>query len=200
MVSTRDVSTIQPHQSSTPSKVGLIIRNQSPGFELVSPLCCSGGAECYLSPDQRIDVGFTTQVGFSIDPDQEPIGVLMYKLQRKNIDEEAISGEGEATCIWLVVVWKVYISRKFCVILDLIEHDKGHVWDNDELMELDEYYKPYDIQHGHVEETYLMHDNTVLTAGLNIVCKGEYYELGMTISEGSIKEDTQRLHYIGLDE
>jgi hypothetical protein len=201
MVPTWDVDTIQLHQNSTPSKVKLIIRNQFPGIELVYPVYASDGTTCCLSPNQRVDVGSTMQASFSIGPDQEPIGALMCKLQGKNIDEfsdEAISSE-EVTHIWLVMIWKVYKSGKFCIVSDLIEHDKSHVWDNNELMKLNEYYELFDVQYGPVEETWLMHDNAVVTTNLNIIREEEYYELEMTISEGSIRDDTQRLHYIGLD-
>jgi hypothetical protein len=43
-----------------------------------------------------------------------------------------------------------------------------------------------------------MHDNTVLMTSLNVT-REECYKLEMTISEGSIKDDTQRPHYIDMD-
>jgi hypothetical protein len=197
MVLTRDGNIIQPHQNSLPSKVKLIIRNQFPGVELISPLYCSDGTECYLPPNQRVDFGFTTQIGFNIAPGQEPIGVLMYKLQRKNMDEKATSSE-EATCIQLFMIWNVNNSREFCIYSHLIEHDKGHVWDKDKLMKLAKCYKLVNIQYGSIKETWLMHDNTVLMTSLNMIHE-EDYELEIIISEGSISDNTQRLKYIDLD-
>jgi hypothetical protein len=203
MVSTSDTNIIQPHQNGIPLKVKLIIRNQFPGIELVSPVYAGNLVTCYPSHDQCVDAGSTTQASFKIDPTQnESIGILMYKLQRNNIDEfneEAISSEDEATWIWLAMIWKVCKSGKIFVVSDLIEHDKSHIWDSNELMKLDEYYELFNTQHGPIEETWLMHDNAVLTTNLNIIREEEYYELEMTISKGSIRDDTQRLRYIGLD-
>jgi hypothetical protein len=170
---------------------------------LVSPLCYSDGT-CYLSPDQSVDVGSTVKVGFDIDLTQRGfIGILMYKLQRKNIDQsnekDDISSEEKTTCIQLFVTWKVYKSGNFGVYSSLIEHDKDRVWNRDMLVELVDLYELYDVQHDSIEETYLMHDDTVLMTILNSNSEEECYKLEMTISEGSVKNDTQRLRYIGLN-
>jgi hypothetical protein len=203
MTSTHGINVIQPRQKCTPSKVKLIICNRFPGFELVSPFYTGNFVTCYPSHSQNVDAGSTTQTSFEIGLTQkESIGVLMYKLQRKNIgefNEEDISSEDEATWIWLVMIWKVYKSRKIFVVSDLIEHDKSHIWNSNELMKLNEYYELFNIQHGPIEETWLMHDNTVLTTSLNTIRKRDYYVLEVTISEGSIRDDTKRLRYIGLD-
>jgi hypothetical protein len=187
----------------TPIEVKLIIHNQLPGVELVSPVYAGEGITCYLSPDQIIDVGFTTKAGFDIDLNQsESIGVLMYKLQRKNADEfnvDVISSEGEAKCIQLVIILEAYISKEFHVASPLIEHDKSHVWDEDKLLQLIKHRNSFRMQHDSIEETYLMRDYTVLMTRMNIIREEECYELEMTISEGSINEDTQRLWYFDKD-
>jgi hypothetical protein len=67
------------------------------------------------------------------------------------------------------------------------------------LMELAKRCELYDIQHGFVEETYLMRDNTVLMTRENIIHEKARYKIEMTISEGCIKDDTWRLRYINLD-
>jgi hypothetical protein len=198
MDSTHDAYTTQSHWFNTPSKVKLIIHNQFPGVELTFPLYYREGAECYHTPGQKVCVGFTTQAGFNIDYSQnKSIGTLMYKLQRKDIDEEAISSE-EETCIQFIVTWKFGIFGDFYVAPGLIEHDKSYVWNSYKLMELIEYCKLYDIQHGRIEETYLMRDNAVLMTSLNIICEEECYKLEIIISEGSINDNTQRPKYIGL--
>jgi hypothetical protein len=103
-----NVGVIQPYQSDAPSRSELVIHHQFPGVELVSPVYAFDGAKCYLPPDQRVDAGSTTQVGFNVDLVQEEAeGALMYKLKKKNIDqsnEETMSSE-EAVCIQLVMVW-----------------------------------------------------------------------------------------------
>jgi hypothetical protein len=198
-----DVGIIQSHQNNAPSKVKLMIHHQFPGTELVSPVYAGKGATCYLSPDQNVDVGSTAQVGFNIDPAQpESIGALIYRLQGKNIDqsnEDTMSSEDEATCIQFVMVWRVYDSGKVYVNSLLIEHDKDCVWDGDKLMKFVDWHKQYDIQHGLIEETWLMYDNTVLTTRMNETYEEECYKLEMTISEGNINKDTRRLWYIDVD-
>jgi hypothetical protein len=198
---TGDAGITQTHQNDKPSRVKLIIHHQFPGVELISPVYASDGATCYLSPDQRVNVDSTTQVDFNIDLSQtKSIGILMYKLQRKDFDhanENTISNE--ATYIQFVVAWEVYESGVFYVYSCLIEHDKDRVWDRDNLIKLTERCKLYDIQYGPIEETWLMHDHTVLTISMNTTREEGCYKLEMTISEGSIKDDTQRIQYIDMD-
>jgi hypothetical protein len=81
----------------------------------------------------------------------------------------------------------------------LIEHDKNSVWNRDKLLQLTERYKPVNIQYDSIEETYLMHDNTVLMTSVNVTQEEECYRLEMTLSEGSVKDDTRRLHYFDVD-
>jgi hypothetical protein len=178
-------------------KMKLTIHHQFPDIELVSPVYAVDGATRYMPLDQRVDVGSTVQTGFNIDTDQkESIGVLLYKLQKKNTDQP---NEEESTYVQLVVIWNVNSSKEFCINLFLIEHDKGRVWDRDELMKLADHYKPTIIQRSPIEETYLMRDSTVLMIRSDKTSKGECHELEVTISETNIKDDTQRLRYIGLD-
>jgi hypothetical protein len=202
MTSTYDAGINQRCQNDTPSKVSLIIHHQFPGVELVSPICIGDGITCYLSPDQSVDVDSTAKASFSIDPVQEEsIGILIYKLQRKNINqsnEGVIHNEEEATCIQLVIVWKVTSSKRFHVFSWLIEHDKDRVWNRDGLLKLAERYTLINIRRIPIEYTYLMHDNTVLMTRVNVT-REECYRLEITLSETSIKDDTQRLHYIDSD-
>jgi hypothetical protein len=68
-----------------------------------------------------------------------------------------------------------------------------------DLEDLAEYYKLFNMQYDLIEDTWLMRDNTVLMTSLNITREPEWYKLKMTISRTSIKYDTQRLRYIGLN-
>jgi hypothetical protein len=190
----------QSLQDSAPSEVKLIIHNQCPGIELVSPMYVSNGAICHLSLDQRVDVGSTMQVSFSINHDQiESIGALMYKLQKKNTEQSSdniIFSKDEAIYIQLLIIWKVNNSSKeICAVSRLIEKDC--IWDRDRLMELVERYILLSIQCGPTEDTWLMRDNTVLMTSLSIA-REVYYKVEMTISKTSIRDDTQRIRYIGL--
>jgi hypothetical protein len=198
-----DTDTIQSSQNDAPSEVKLMIRHQFLGVELVSPLYHSDGATCYLSPDQKVDVGSTTQVDFSIDPDQdESAGVLIYRLKRENIDqynEEAISSEEEATYIQFVMIWKVNSSKELCVYSFLIEHDKDYVWNEVGLMILIMCCGLFNVQGDLIEDTWLIYDNTVLMTSVNVTHEGGCYELDMTISEATIKDNTRRPWYLDLD-
>jgi hypothetical protein len=193
---------IQPCQSNVPSKVKLMLHHQFPGIELVSPTYVGDGVTCCLSPDQIVDTGSTMQTGFSIDSARAgSISALTYKLQRKNVDqfnEETISSE-EATCVQLFMIWMVNSFKEFCVVLSLLEHDKDCIWGRDELMKLAKYRSEFSIQHGFIEETWLMHDSTVLMTRMNVTREAECYKLEITISESSINKDTQRLWYIDMD-
>jgi hypothetical protein len=81
MTSRRRIGYILKWLVDRPLEVKLIIHNQFPGVELVSPVYASEGAKRYLSPDQSVDFGSTTQAGFDIDLNQdEPTGALIYKL------------------------------------------------------------------------------------------------------------------------
>jgi hypothetical protein len=201
MISIYDASVYQKYQSSTPVEVTLKIHNLFLGAELVSPVYACDGAICYLSPDQRVNAGSTAQISFSIGLIQgEPIGILMYELKNAGrFDKYAITGEDEAICTQLVMIWKVYKTGKFCVRSGLIEHDKGCVWDRDRLMRLAKWYRVYDIQRVPVEVAYLMRDNTVLMKKECIFRKGRCYELEVDISERSTKYEPQRPWYFDVD-
>jgi hypothetical protein len=192
-----DVDSIQSYHSCAPVEVKLTIHHQFPGVELVSPVYAGNGTTCYLSPDQRVDVGSTTQAGFKLDfPYECSTDILMYKLQRKNIDQ---SDDEEAISTQFFMIWEVDSFRNFCTVSYLIEHDEGKVWDEDKLMDLAERYSIHQIQYGHIEETWLMRDNTVLMTCLNVTYEEECYKLEMTISEASMRDDTRRPRYIDVD-
>jgi hypothetical protein len=191
------INVVRLNQEDESSKVELTIRHQFPDIELISPVYADKNATCYLPPDQKVDVGSATQVGLNIDPTQVvSIGALMYKLQRKDIDQ---SNERESTCTQLVIIWKANIYHKFQAVSRLIEHDEDRIWDSDMLMDLARYCILYDIEHGPIEETWLMHDNTVLMTGMNATYEEKCYKLEMKISETSVKDDTERPQYINVD-
>jgi hypothetical protein len=127
---------------------------------------------------------------------------LMYKLQRKNAvqsNEDSTSSEEEAICIQLFVVWKVHRFGAFFVYLFLIGHDGDRIWDKNKLLKLAKCYKLVNIQHSPIEETWLMHDSTVIMTRMNLTRKEDCYKLEMTISKTDIKDDTRRLQYIGMN-
>jgi hypothetical protein len=198
-----DANAIQSCQNNAPSEVKLIIHHQLPGIELVSPVYACDSATCYLLPEHSVDAGSTAKVGFSINFSQKlPVGILMYELKRKDTkqpNKNAISSEDDAKCIRLVMVWKANGPEEFLVVSRLIEHDKGYIWNINRLMKLAIWHHLYDLQNSVFELTYLMHDNSVLMKRMNTTREGECYKLEMTISEGSMKDDTWRPYYIAMN-
>jgi hypothetical protein len=192
----------QQYQNIAPLKVRLIIHHQCPGIELVSSDYACECAICYLSPDPRVIVGSTTQAGFIIVhlTQSEPIGILMYELKNmKCSNKNAVFREDDPICTWIYIMWKISNSKEFRVASRLIEHDKGLIWTEDKLMKLAKRHTLFDIQHGPVELTHLIYNNTALTKRLNVTREAEYCKIEMTISEGSIKDDTLRPPYINVD-
>jgi hypothetical protein len=176
-------------------EIKLMIHHQFPGIELISPIYASYHATCSLPLEQKVNAGSTMQVRFNVESDQdESISILMCRLGRMNE-----FNEDEATCIQLVIVWRIDRFKRLLVVTYLVEHDKSRVWDRNMLMKLARWYKLFDIQHVPIEDTWLMHDNTVLMTSLNVIHEKEYCKLEMTIAETSMKDNTQRLIYIGLN-
>jgi hypothetical protein len=202
LTNSNGTDTIQSRQNDAPLKVKLVIHNQFPDIELASPLCCGDGATCCLSSDHRVNAGSTMEAVFNFDTDQHvSIGALMYKLQKSitdQSDEEVISSEDETTCIQLVVILDVCDSGETLYSF-LIEHDKDHIWNRVELMKLAKYYEMFDMHYDSDEETWLMHDNTVLMESLNIIYEEECYKLELTISKGNINKNTRRPLYFDVD-
>jgi hypothetical protein len=191
---TNNVDTIQPRQNNAPSKIKLTIHHQFPGIELV-PELYYGDSETSLSPDQKIDVGSTMQTDFNINSaKEESIGVLIYRLQGKIIDEES----DETRCTQLVIVWKVDKFKRFHLVPRLIEIYKHVSLSKDKAMKLAQNLSRSSVSYDSIEDTWLMYDDTVLMASANITREARCYKLGITISEGSIKYNTHRLLYIDM--
>jgi hypothetical protein len=189
MTSTHSADANQQYENDGSSKVELIIHHRFPGIELVSPIYFETGAKCYLSPDQEVYFGSTTQVGFTIDSDKsKSTGILIYELPEENAYN--------ASCIRIFILWEVNNSKEFRVNSFLIEHEKNHFWDKDRLMQLTKWHPVFNIQHIPIEDTWLMHDDRVLMKRLSVTHEEECYKLEMTISETSIRDDTRILEYI----
>jgi hypothetical protein len=196
LIHNSNANTVQSYQNSVPTEVKLMIHHQLPGIELVSPIYASDGSTCHLLPDPRVDAGYTAQIGFNIDFTQdESIGALIYKLQRKSADqsnEDTTSNEDGAPCTQLIVIWNVNSFKDLYVYSRAIEQDQGYVWDSDRLMNLAKRYCLLGIQHCLIEETWLTHDGIAFMTNLNVTCEAECYKLEMTISEAIIDRDAQR--------
>jgi hypothetical protein len=189
----------QLYWSGVPSKVRLMIHHRRPNIELVSPLYAFDGVISYIPPNQRVYAGFTAQSDFNLNSTWgEPIGILMYEL-KKQFNNDAIYSRNEATCTQLVMIWKVNNAKEFYVVSRIVEHDKDRIWNRDELMRLAKYHYLYNLQNGPVEHTYLIYDDTVLRVRTNGTRQADCYKLELIISEASVKDDTERPQYIGLN-
>jgi hypothetical protein len=185
---------IQPQQNDALSKVELVIHNHFSNIELIFSIYTGDIKACYLSPNQNVNAPSTTRAGFEIDPNQEEsTGVLMYRLQRKNTEQT-----DEATYLQLFIIWKVTSSKVFSVVLDLIEHDKSHVWNRDSLLKLAERYELANVQFNIIKANWLMYDNTMLLTWMNITRK-KCYKLDLFLVKTSTILDARRLQYIHLD-
>jgi hypothetical protein len=174
-----------------------MIHHQFPDIELVSPIYANRFARCDLRPGQNVNAGSVMQTCIKFNPKRNnPIGILMYKLKRKNTDK---SNE-EATCIQLVMIWRVNKSKSFNAASLLIGHDKFQTWNRHKLMKLTEVvYKPYDIQQCPVEETSLLHNNMVLSTRVNITREEKCCKLEVAIDETSGEGDTLRPPCLDVD-
>jgi hypothetical protein len=154
-----------------------------------------------LPPAQRVDAGISMRTSFKMNFRRMSTGILMYELRGKDtgqFDGNTISREDGEKRIQIFIIWKVNAPREFCVYSFLIEHDSGRIWDRDKLMELAKRHTLHDMQHGPIEYTCLVHDNTVLGARVN-AAHDECYKLKVTIFEINIKDDTWRPWYIDVD-
>jgi hypothetical protein len=197
MASTRTSGTdsTQSHQKETLSEINLIIHHQFPDIKLASPVYLCHNATHRPSFDKQVNSGHTMKANLKLNLSRKGISALMYKLQGKNTASE----KDNETCVQLVIIWKIDSSKEISVISDLMEHEKDRIWYRYKLQKLVEYYKLFDIQHCPIEETYLLHDNTVLMTTLNASHKEGCYEIEMTISKTSINDNTTRIRYIELD-
>jgi ribosome-interacting GTPase 1 len=73
---------------------------------------------------------------------KESYGALIYKLQRKQSYESTEIGKDISRVTHLLVVWEISESNKLYADVLLVEHDRGFIWNKDDLKE--SYYKNAD--------------------------------------------------------
>src|SRR5690606_4638740 len=89
-----------------PLSFKLNIHNQCMNVDLVSPTYITGiELECYRPPDHKVCAGDTMQSGFIIKFNDAPYGVLVYRLQRKQLYESTEISEDASSTIQLLVIW-----------------------------------------------------------------------------------------------
>jgi hypothetical protein len=183
------------------------ICNQYPNIELISPICFCNDGTYHEYPVKRMNASTMMKIGFRLDPDQdESVGILMYKVQRKesvkfdhlpSTDITPIKTvEDTSEIMRLLVVWKIKHHDMPKIHIALVKHGNNLVLNEDKLVHLHD--KIYDILRLYTyKRTWLMSDNAILAATHELVYK-EDFELKITISEG-IEEDWYTMAPLWID-
>jgi hypothetical protein len=162
--------------------VKLIIHNQCSNIDLISPAYTTNySSECYRTPDHEVFAGNTMSSSFTIGSDDVFYGILIYKLQRRQLQGSIEIDEIASSTVHLLVVWRATEPKELYADVMLVEHDKGFDWNNNKLNEL--YYRStnqFRLRHNFAIETWLLDDNTSLMTTFEIL-NGQI--LRLTISE-----------------
>jgi hypothetical protein len=166
--------------------VRLIIHNQCLNVNLVSPAyATSDELKCHRSPDYKVRARDTMKSGFIINKsDNTSYGVLIYKLQGRQLYESADAGEDTSSTARLLVVWRISESMKLYADVLLIEHTKAFIWDRDKLNKL--YHENHDRLNKYtntISDTWLVDNNMVLKTTLNVRNLKGNTELNISVSE-----------------
>jgi hypothetical protein len=170
------------------SSFKLNIRNQCWNVGLVSPIYVTDVMlECYRPPKYEVYAGDTMKSGFMINNlNDESYGVLMYKLQRRQLHESTEISEDTSNVAHLLVVWEISeFSKELYADVLLVECDETFTWDEDELKKL--YCENHDRlkeYNGVISNTWFMENSMTLKTTFSArVLKGSP-ELNISISEG----------------
>jgi hypothetical protein len=156
---------------------------------LISPVYCSNGTTCQLSPGQQTDIDMALEASFGIDSKLKDFkGALLYKLRKKyatenynTLDSDTVSIEDTAVSMYLLVIWDVKDEwDNFCICL--IECLADFAWDEDKLWALrnqhnDQFYKEYNYR----RTTWLTQDGTMMETKRKVTY-GSVYKLDIVIS------------------
>jgi hypothetical protein len=180
--------TIQP-------SIKMNIYNQCSNVDLISPVYITGyGLKYCNSPGYRVCAGSTMKSSLIIyDPESEPDGALIYRLQKRNPYKSIRFGRNTSGASHLLIMWRSKF-KELCADVLLIEHDKG--LDKNDLNDLyrknNDRLSPYSDP---VLETWLLDGNTALMATFEIM--NEDCILNITISE--IRKDNSTRAPVHID-
>jgi hypothetical protein len=171
------------------------IHNQCSDLKLTDRRGLSSGANWNEEPDEEVDAGSMMSVGL-IPLLAEFEGALTYVLQKEDVKP---GKRPEPTHILLFVAWKSEGYKSFCVLVQLIECNKQPYWNEAKLQEYHQvcasqlctYTDP-------IEDTWLIHDGTVLTTRLELDFTQRDGVLNIVISEGIRDDHTKRPEWINL--
>jgi hypothetical protein len=127
---------------------------------------------------------------FEINPTQDDFeGALLFKLKRysdsqSNMDTSTTeTDKNELMHVHMLVVWKAWYSWPSARVV-LVKHTKEFTWNEDKLKKL--YYKNHDRLKEYddtISDTWLIDDNMVLKATLEIRDLNESFDLNISIFE-----------------
>jgi hypothetical protein len=169
--------------------IDVTVHNQCPNIELISPVYFYNCGAHYEHPVERIYYSAILKTTFSLDLDQdEPGGILMYKMQRKRntwsnyrSSIDLICAEDISEMMRLLVIWKIRRSEEPKVNIVLVENGDELVLNEDELAQL--YDKVDNIFFNYYSRRWLTCNNKVLETTYRVVHE-EGLELRITISQG----------------
>jgi hypothetical protein len=165
--------------------------NSCTSLELASPVHCSNGTVCCISPSQQTDLDTTMEASFGIVSVREDFkGALLYKLRRKYVikndyqsDSSTASIENTTTDIYLLVALGIedgWDDFHVC----LVECTNDFTWDEGKLWALHSQYKDqFHRNYYYNVVTWLMRDDAVIKIR-HKVTYGSEYKLDIFISEG----------------
>jgi hypothetical protein len=117
-------------------------------------------------------------------------GGLTYQLQRKCVKSD---GQLETTYTLLFITWKFEGYKTPRVRVHLIECDKQIMWNRYKQEEYRQRYaNQFNTYTGPIEDTWLIHDGTVLMTRLKLDFTQSNSVLNITISEGTKGSHTKR--------
>jgi hypothetical protein len=177
--------------------VCLTIHNQCSNTKLVSPVYFGDGVVGPKSSNQQMDIDTKMEASFEIDTIQDKFeGALLYELWRYSgrhhkgiLTAKAVA---KLTRIHMLVIWDMNYSMPSSYIV-LLKNIRGFKWNEDKLKKL------YDKNYARLKRyddttlyTWLIDDETVLTAIPEVRCLKRTTELNISIYEGKRYSYTTR--------
>jgi hypothetical protein len=156
------------------------IRNRCSDFKLINLIRSAPHMTRY--PNAEVDAGSMTSA--TLTPSCAVFeGSLMYQLQRKDVRSD---DQLESTYTLLFIAWESEGCRELRACVRMIECDEQIKWNSYKLKEYcQRYASRLSAYTGPIEDTWLIHDGTVLTTRLELDFPQRDGRLYITISEGS---------------
>jgi hypothetical protein len=168
---------------STKPSVKLNIHNQCSNIDLVSPTYhLDSNVNCHRPPDYKVGAGGITRSGFISKSEKKFYAVLIYRLQRKQPDVPIGIGEDTSRAVHLLVVWRLSQRKGLHADVLVVEYDKEHIWEDDDLKKLyHENIYSSKLYPGTATEIWSLNDNVALMATSEAISEDRI--VNVTISE-----------------